>query len=58
MRGHQHDAGQRHQRGAGLAANPEQNEQHQRVLQEIIVEGGEELAPEQRRETARGEQRL
>ncbi len=54
----EHDAGERDERLALLAADLEQDQQNQRVLEEIIVEGREELAPEQRREAARGEKRL
>ncbi len=46
MGSHQRDARQRHKRSAAFAANLEQNEKHQRVLEKIIVEGGKKLAPE------------
>ena len=41
-----------------LLAEPEQDQEDQRIAQEIIAESREELAPEQRRETARQKQRL
>jgi hypothetical protein len=52
-------ARQRHQdagMGIGLAADPEQDQEGQRVLQEIVVERREELAPEQWREAPRSHQ--
>ena len=39
-----------------LAAEAEENEHRQHVADEIVVEGGEELAPEQRREPPRRHQ--
>ena len=45
-------ARQCHQGLACLAADLEQDQQGERVLQEIVVEGREELAPEQRREAS------
>ncbi len=53
------DAGQRHQHRAMSAgdpartAEPEQDQHDQRVLEEIVVEGRAELAPEQRRKAPR-----
>ncbi len=44
------------ERFALMPADLEQDEEDQRILEEIIVEGGEELAPEQRRETFGEEQ--
>ena len=41
-----------------LAADLEQDQQGERVLQEVVVEGREELAPEQWRKAPRGEKRL
>ena len=51
-------ARERHERGALGSADLREDQQHQRVLEEIIVEGRKELAPEQRRETACGQKRL
>src|SRR6516225_10001093 len=48
-------ARQCHQRLGCLAADLEQDQQGERVLQEIVVEGREELAPEQWREAPRSE---
>jgi len=45
-----------HEHFASLAADPEQDQQGERILQEIVVEGGKELAPEQRRKPPGGEQ--
>jgi hypothetical protein len=36
------------------AAEPEQDQDDERVLEEIVVERGKELAPEQRREAPSG----
>jgi hypothetical protein len=47
---------QRDQRLGVLAADLEQNQKDERVLEEVIVEGRKELAPEQRREAAGGHQ--
>ena len=38
------------------SAHLEQDQEDQRVFQKIVVEGAEELAPEQRRETPRGQE--
>src|SRR5262249_54556721 len=46
---HQGGAGQRDQRFRVGARKFEQDQEYERVLQEIVVEGAEELAPEQRR---------
>src|SRR5262249_28652301 len=49
-RSDEYGGGQRDQRLAVLNAWCEQDQEHQRVLEEIVVERREELAPEQRRE--------
>ena len=54
----EHRAGERDQRIGRAAVDVGQDQEDQRVLQEIVVERREELAPEQRRETARQQQRL
>ncbi|CDX61376.1 hypothetical protein MPL1032_390012 [Mesorhizobium plurifarium] len=54
--GHEDGAGQRHQRRGLILRQGEENEEHQRVLQEIVVEGREELRPEERREAPRHHQ--
>ena len=51
-RADEHRRRQRHQRLAVTDARREQDQEHQRVLEEVVVEGREELAPEQRREAA------
>ena len=45
---------------SALAIPPicEQDQEDERVLQEIVVEGREELAPEQRREAPGGHERV
>src|ERR1700761_8148012 len=53
----QRRAGKRDQHRRIGTGNREQDDEDQRGLEKIIAEGGEELAPEQRRETARGHQR-
>ncbi len=61
-RRNEHDAGKRDQRGGVLAAGgahaaePEQDQHAQRVLQEVVVERGAELTPEQRRKPPRRHQ--
>jgi hypothetical protein len=47
---------QGHEHLACLTADPEQDQQDERVLQKIVVEGGKELASEQRRKTPGREQ--
>src|SRR6516162_9658898 len=49
-------AGKRDQGLGFLSRHFEKNQENQRVLQEIVVEGAEELAPEQGREASRGQQ--
>ena len=48
--------GERDQRLGVLSRHLEQDQEDQRGFQKIVVEGAEELAPEQRRETSRGQQ--
>ena len=50
-------AAERDQGFGGRAADLEQDQEHQRVLEEIVAERREELAPEQRREAAGQHQR-
>ena len=50
-------AGERNERRAALG-RMRQDQENQGVLQEIVVEGGEELTPEQWRETPRSEKRM
>ena len=49
-------AAERHQHFAGGAAELEQDQDDEGVLEEIVVEGSEELAPEERRKTARSQE--
>ncbi len=53
----EHAAGQRHQRLRAVSGHLVHDQKNQGVLQEIVVEGREELRPEQRRETPLGEKR-
>ena len=55
-RSDQRGAGKRDQRLGVAAGDVEQNEKDQRGLEEVVAEGGEELAPEQGRETSRRHQ--
>src|SRR5215475_8611923 len=48
--------GDRDQRVRVRSRQLEQDEKNQRILEKIVVEGAEELAPEQRRETSGGHQ--
>src|SRR5690606_12668691 len=48
---------QRDQRASEFAAERIQQQEDQRVLEEIVAEGGEELAPEQGREASLQQQR-
>ena len=50
-------AGERHKRRAALG-RVRQDQEHQSVLQEVVVEGREELTPKQWRETPRSEKRM
>ena len=52
----EHGRRERDQRLAVGDAGREQDEEHQRVLQEIVIERREELAPEQRRKAPRRHQ--
>src|SRR5687767_6627698 len=49
-------AGQGDERGGVRSANGEQDQDDQSVLEEIVIERREELAPEERREAPRGHQ--
>ena len=57
IRRDEHRARERDQRLAMRAADMEQNEKDERILEEIIVECGKELRPEQRREAPRQHQK-
>ena len=57
-RADEYRAGERHQRLGVRTRDLEQDQKDERVLEEVVVEGREELAPEQRREAARGHQRV
>ena len=50
-------AGERDERRAALG-HVRQDQEHERVLEEIVVEGRKELTPEQRRETPRSKERM
>lgn len=52
-RRHEHGAGQRDQRGGLIGSQCEEDQEHQRVLEEIVVESGQKLRPEERREAPR-----
>ena len=52
----EHRAGKRDQRFGLFAADPEQDQEHERVFQEIVVERRKELRPEQRRKAPRQHQ--
>ena len=58
---HRHDqrgAGERHQSAAFRGAELEQNQDDQRVLDEVVAERGKELANEDRYEASRGQKLL
>jgi len=53
----EHAARQRHQRRPGRPRRPEQDQHHQGVLEQVVVQRPERLGQQQRREAAGGEQR-